>query len=189
MRGNEVAKFNTWYVDRLEDGWSSPQLADGKLNSDSTEIFVSMAKNKNAYFVSERFGKRIIVRSRFENGEYQIPEQIELRLNGQVVYASNPCISADENFLIVSSRYDKESQPDLFISWNKNGKWTDLKNLGALVNTSMHAEYAPALSKNNKVLYFTSDRPGIVQHNRENARPPSDLYQISLGPHSEKLFP
>ncbi|MGB0521780.1 MAG: hypothetical protein ACPGJS_02410 [Flammeovirgaceae bacterium] len=179
--------FNTWYVNQVDGDWSDPIYAPYPLNSDSTEIFVTLAENGNAYFVTERNGDRGIVVSRYQNDRYQEPEKIVLKLQGEVVYASNPCISSDERFLIVTA-WDPQGprNPDLFVAWNQNGSWTELQNLGSNVNTA-HAEFAPGLSKDNKTLYFTSERPGIVGAPTDEARPPGDIYVVNLAPILDQL--
>jgi hypothetical protein len=179
--------YNTWYVEQTGSGWSEPINPGYPLNSDSTEIFVSMTKRGNAYFVSERDGKRNIWVCKFENGQYQEGEKVELKLRDTPIYASNPCIASDESFLIVAAR-DPEGPgaPDLFISWNEDGNWSDLINLGEEVN-SPYAEFAPGLSKDDQILFFSSERPGIVPAQEEGVRPPGDIYSIRLSSLMEKL--
>ncbi|MBQ4821366.1 PD40 domain-containing protein [Aquimarina sp. MMG016] len=177
---NDKRVFNTWYVDKVKGKWSDPVNPGAPFNSDSTDIFVTISKSKNAYFVSERDGERGIVVSKFKNGEYQTVEKVVLKLNGKPIYASNPCISSDEKFLIVAAR-DPEGNgaPDLFVSWNQKGQWSELINLGSKVNSS-YADFAPALSKDDKILFFTSERPGIVPEQEEGIRPPGDIHYVDL---------
>lgn len=173
-------ELDTWYVERLDQGWSDPINAGSPLNSDSTEIFVSMSKHGHAYFVSERSDIRIIMRSKLGENGYEEAEPIELKLRGEVIYASNPAISSDESFLIVASR-DPEGngRPDLFVSWNDAGTWSEIINLGEAVNTP-YAEFAPGLSKDDQTLYFSSERPGILPAQEEGVRPPGDIYQVDI---------
>ena len=102
-------------------------------------------------------------------------------MNDSIVFASNPCISSDEKFLIVFSfNPGGPSAPDLFIAWKMKDKWTNLQNLGPKINTP-YTEFAPALSKDDQTLFFTSERPGIVPTPTDStARPPGDIYQINL---------
>lgn len=184
---DEPSIWNTWYVDHQDGAWSKPILAKAPLNSDSAEIFLSMAENGNAYFLSERGAERIIMRSKFHDGEYQEPERIELKLRGEPIYASNPCIASDESFLIVASRDPEGSgRPDLFISWKLENGWSEMINMGPEINTA-YAEFAPGLSKDNKVLYFSSERPGIVGPQEEGIRPPGDIYQIEIASILDRL--
>ncbi|MCB0280711.1 MAG: PD40 domain-containing protein, partial [Calditrichaeota bacterium] len=88
--GGSEKDFDTWYVEKAENGWSEPINPGAPLNSDSTEIFFTMSKNGNAYFASEFDGQRGIAFSRFKDGAYQPMERITLRLNGVAVEAGNP---------------------------------------------------------------------------------------------------
>ncbi|MDN5216476.1 hypothetical protein QQ020_30690 [Fulvivirgaceae bacterium BMA12] len=178
--GDEAGDFDTWFVEKINGKWSAPINPGAPLNSDSTEIFVTIAKNGNAYFVSERDGDRGIVVSRFENNRYQAVEKIPLKLRASAIYASNPCIASDESFLIVAARDPAgNGTPDLFVSWNVNGTWSELKNLGEKVN-SPYADFAPGLSKDDQTLFFSSERPGIVPGQNEGVRPPGDIYKVHL---------
>ncbi len=171
--------YNTWYIERLKEGWSQPINPGQPFNSDSTDIFVTISATGNAYFVSER-EKRGIVKSEYKNGSYMPSKSIDLKLRGKPIYASNPCIAYDESFLIVAARDPKgNGSPDLFVSWNTNGTWSELINLGLRVNSD-YADFAPSLSKDQKTLFFTSERPGIVPKQEKGVRPPGDIYYVNL---------
>lgn len=181
--GGQVGNWDTWYVERRKDGWTDPINAGAPLNSDSTEIFISIAKNGNAYFVTGRDGDRGIVVSRFENGSYQPVEKVRPTLRGENIYASNPSIASDERFLIAAIRDPEGNQtPDLFITWNEGGTWSEFQNLGSKVNAPLYADFAPGLSKDDQILYFASERPGIVGEQKEGVRPPGDIYWVDLKP-------
>ncbi|MEQ9404504.1 MAG: hypothetical protein RIM99_13000 [Cyclobacteriaceae bacterium] len=179
--GDQSGNWDTWFLDKTNAGWSNPINAGAPLNSDSAEIYISIAESGNAYFVSERDGIRGVKISRFENGAWQETESIILKLRGEPIYAGNPCISADETFLITAVRDPEGNQtPDLFISRNENGQWSELENLGPKVNHPNYADFAPALSKDNEILFFTSERPGVLPEQAEGVRPPGDIYWVSL---------
>ena len=182
--GYERGVFNTWFVEKTYKGWSLPINPGTPLNTDYTEIFITLAQNGNAYFVSERNGERMIMRCRNINGRYARSERIDLEMNGYIIYASNPCIASDESFIIVAAKDPLgDDNVDLYISRNLGEVWSILKNLGPSVN-SPYADFAPGLSKDDKTLYFTSERPGIVGKQEEGKRPPSDIYVVNL----EKLL-
>ncbi|HAP59261.1 MAG TPA: hypothetical protein DCR93_07065, partial [Cytophagales bacterium] len=177
-RGESV--FNHWYVDRVDSGWSDPLLVEAPLNSDSAEIYITMTKSGTAYFRTARWGSRDLTRVPFQNGSYQEAERLVFTQQGDSVYANNPAISSQEDFLVGMSFMPEHSDPDLFITWNTGQDWTELQNLGPKVNTP-YTEFAAGLSKDDRTLYFTSERPGMVPALVDaEARPPGDLYAISL---------
>lgn len=48
---------------------------------------------------------------------------------------------------------------DLFICKKQNGKWSQIKNMGDVINSESWDSH-PSLSHDGKILYFSSDRPG-----------------------------
>lgn len=178
---NTSGVFNHWYVERKGKQWSAPILVDHPLNSDSSDIYLTQADNGNSYFRSGRLGGRDLFKSTFRAGKFQEPTPIELTINDSVVFASNPCISSDEKFLLVFSfSPDQPSNADLFVAWRIKDRWSNLQNLGPKVNTPF-TEFTPALSKDDQTLFFTSERPGLVPALKDSkGRPPGDIYQISL---------
>ena len=187
--GAEPGDLDTWYVERTDTGWSAPVNPGPELNSDSTEIFNTLADNGNAYVVSERDGDRGIKVIRFVDGQYRTAEKVVLKLRGEPIYASNPCIASDESFIIVASR-DPEGNgtPDLFVSFRQKDGWGPMLNLGPAVNSD-YADFAPGLSKDNNTLFFTSERPGIVPAQAEGVRPPGDIYWVDLKKVLSELIP
>ena len=122
----------------------------------------------------------MILRCKFQNGRYLRSEMVDLELNGYIIYATNPCIASDESFIIVSAKDPYgDDNIDLYISVNLGDSWSILKKLGPTVNSEF-AEFAPGLSRDNKTLYFTSERPGIVGTPDQGTRPPGDIYFTNL---------
>ena len=78
-------------------------------------------------------------------------------------------------------------EADLYICWkNTDGTWSKPINMGEEIN-SEYVEFAPSISADGEYLYFTSERPGMVQDFEEGKRRPGDLYKIYLSPVLEKL--
>lgn len=172
--------YNIWYTDRLPTGWSTPKSVGVPLNSDSTDIFMTMSNTGYAYVLSERNGQRKLWRSHYRKGHFSKPELLTLFLRGQPVYASNPCIAPDDSFLIVTAKDPNgEGGANLFVSYHQGETWGELINLGPTVN-SRYTEFAPGLSKDGRWLYFTSERPGVVGEQPDGIRPPGDLYRVDL---------
>jgi outer membrane protein OmpA-like peptidoglycan-associated protein/tetratricopeptide (TPR) repeat protein len=70
-------------------------------------------------------------------------------------------VSADGRLLIFTAcnRRDSKGRCDLYFTEYKNGKWTEVRNLGEPVNTGAW-ESQPSLSADGRALYFASDRRG-----------------------------
>jgi proline iminopeptidase len=178
------ADFGTWYVERSGDGWGAPLHAGPALDDGAaSEVFVSVTADGTVYFGSDAAGKgrRDIYRAAPAGGGK--PERIALRLDGAdrpELQAGNPCIDPQERFLIFVADAGTDN-PDLFISWRRDGRFGPARNLGPRVN-SPQADFAPALSPDGAYLFFTSERPGVVPAGAVPGRPPGDIYQVDLAP-------
>src|SRR5262245_25310317 len=148
--------FNIWFVANTAGGRSDPKHAGPAVNSSAYENYPSVAANGTLYFAGEREGGKggnDLYRARLVNGKYEQVERLD-ELNTPNVDA-DPYIAPDESYLIFcSDRSGGLGSGDLYISFNRNGKWTEPKNLGAAVNTA-EFEYTPLISPDGKWLYFS----------------------------------
>ena len=76
-------------------------------------------------------------------------------------------LTPDGNFMIFAA-YDwssgsntlrGEGRTDLYSAERRGGEWTNVQNLGAVINSS-YWDSQPSLSSDGQKLYFASDRPG-----------------------------
>ena len=51
---------------------------------------------------------------------------------------------------------------DIWVSYNENGEWSPLKNLGPSINGRRSWESQPSISSDGKMLFFSSIRPGNI---------------------------
>ena len=51
---------------------------------------------------------------------------------------------------------------DIYVSYNENGEWSSLKNLGPNINGKFSWESQPSISADGKTLYFSSIRPSNI---------------------------
>lgn len=166
--------FSTWYVEPTPTGWSEPIDPGPPLNSDSSDIYVSVSRAGELYFSSTRDGPIGIYVSSNSGGKWSTPERVEL--GSGTAGAGNPMISPDGNVLLVTMR-QSGSDVDIMYSCRRPNGWSAPQALPAPVNSS-RADFAPAIDASGSMLYFTSERPGIVGIKPDSIRPPGDLYQI-----------
>jgi len=148
--------FNIWFVEKTATGWSEPKHVGPAVNSPAYENYPSVAANGTLYFAGEREGGKggnDLYRARLVNGKYEQVERLD-DLNTPNVDA-DPYIAPDESYLIFcSNRSGGFGSGDLYISFNRNGKWTEPRNLGAAINTS-EFEYTPLISPDGEWLFFS----------------------------------
>jgi Tol biopolymer transport system component len=148
--------FNIWFVEKTASGWSEPRHVGPAVNSPAYENYPSIAANGTLYFAGEREGGKggnDLYRARLVNGKYEQVERLD-ELNTPNVDA-DPFIAPDESYLIFcSDRPGGFGSGDLYICFNRDGKWAEPKNLGAAVNTP-EFEYTPLVAPDGKELFFS----------------------------------
>lgn len=149
--------FDIWAADKTPTGWSAAYHLGNKINTDVSESFASMAKNRNIYFMKENpdgKGSSDLYVSRFKKGKYLEPENLGTPINTSF-RESNPYISPDEDYIIYfSSDTTGFGDVDLFLSNRKNGKWSTPVNLGRPINTET-GEFCPFFHEGERRLYFS----------------------------------
>jgi outer membrane protein OmpA-like peptidoglycan-associated protein/tetratricopeptide (TPR) repeat protein len=70
-------------------------------------------------------------------------------------------VSADGHYIFFTacSRRGGKGQCDIWLTIDREGKWSEPLNLQEPINTT-HWESQPSIASNGRVLYFASDRPG-----------------------------
>ncbi|MEL7005077.1 MAG: hypothetical protein AAFN93_20410, partial [Bacteroidota bacterium] len=150
------SSLDLWMLERNGDSWGSPIHMGKEVNTDGNDWFPTIADNGTLYFYVHKGRLGNIYYSENKNGKYQEAILIEGVGNGEF-YNYDPFITADEDFLIFSSRDRPDSfgSSDLYISFkNDQGNWSKPKNMGEGVN-SADGEYAPLLTPDGKYLFFS----------------------------------
>jgi len=155
---DQRANYDIWFVEKTNNGWSEPQNLGAEVNSSGYDNYPSMAKDGTLYFASVRIEGRKdndLYRSRFVNGKYQKAENLGEIINTPATEA-DPFVAPDGSYLIIcSDRPGSESeQGDLYVSFNRGGKWTIPQTLGKTINTKEY-EYTPLVSPDGKKFYFS----------------------------------
>ncbi|QEC44641.1 TolB family protein [Pseudobacter ginsenosidimutans] len=147
--------YDIYKMAKQNDQWLAPERLHA-INSDSTEYYVSLARNGNIYFASYRDGNLDLYSSKMEKGNYQNPVSL-----GPVINSASdehdPLIAPDESYLIfTSTRPGGAGEADLYIAHKKDKAWQRPKNMGGGINTATY-EYCPNLSPNGKYFLFSSE--------------------------------
>ncbi len=165
--------FNTWYVERTAAGWSAPIDPGPPLNSDSAEVFVSLAEDGTMAFRSDRSGVNRVYLARRTPDGWTVPEPIAF---GALLGGSNPMIDPDGRFMVLVAP-GPDDRADLHLSCRRGTEWGDPIRLPNV--NSRWSDFAPAFGPSGR-LYFTSERPGLVGAVADSVRPPGDIYSVEL---------
>lgn len=162
--GNErdtLRDYDIWYTSPAGNGtWSAPRRLD-VLNSDSSEYYISFARNGNVYFASSRkggYGGEDIYLSRLIDNHYTEPVNLGPTINtARSEY--DPCISGSEDVMIFTSsnRADSYGKGDLYASRQNDNTWSPASNLGNAFNTTSR-EYCAYFSPDNAWFFFSSQK-------------------------------
>jgi dipeptidyl aminopeptidase/acylaminoacyl peptidase len=158
--GKGPAVPHIWFVDRTATGWSEPKNV-AALNSDAGEYYPSVAADGSLYFESTRrggLGRADVYRSRLVGGEYAAPENLGQPLNSEF-NEGDAVVAPDQRFMIltITGRADDAGRGDLYLSEQRNGRWSAPSRLPDGIN-SPALEFCPSLSPDGRTFYFTSTR-------------------------------
>lgn len=153
--------YDIWYMENTEKGWSAPLNAGLVINTTGGEYYPSVTTAGTLYYTAKydsTFGGEDIYFSRFENGNYQTPENAGENINSEFP-EFNAFIAPDESYIIFSSfgREDDLGGGDLYISYKQDDGWTPAVNMGNTINSD-RLDYCPFVSHDGKFLFFTSER-------------------------------
>ena len=163
-----------WYVDRVEDGWSDPQVIDGGPNSMSHHWQFSVNAVGDVYFASSDpggLGGGDIYVSRLVDGVYSTPENVGPGPHSEYSEGS-AFIAPDESYLIVMrlGQPDGFGGVDLYISFKESsGEWTTAVNMDEPINSSSN-EICAVVSPDGQYLFFNSFRSGNADNYWVDAR-------------------
>jgi hypothetical protein len=175
--------FFTSYADiymctKVNQVWSNPVKLASPVNTGYEEYHPTVTLNGTLYFCSARENSALdIYRSVYENGNYSTVEKLNRVINCHSSLqngAWDPYIAPDESYIIFTAiRSGGYGQEDQYISYNRNGNWTNPKNIGQLINTNA-VEYGSYISPDSKYYFFS--RPAGWGPNL-----PADIYWVSAG--------
>jgi Tol biopolymer transport system component len=145
LKGNEVI--------------SEPVLLNLSVPTGLKLAYPTFADNGNLYFSAVEGNDSEIYSCIYKNGSYSSPQK--LSFNDQKYVDYDPVIAKDESFIIFTSNNRKGyGGGDLWISFKKGETWSEPVNMGSKVNTKGN-DGTPALSRDNKTLFFSSFREKI----------------------------
>lgn len=148
--------FDIWVVERDGDGWGDPVPVSG-VNTSAPEDYPAISSDGTLFFVREgqRGNRDIWVAEPAADG-WREPWPLERPVNTSYPEA-DPWVAPDGDFLIFTSvriHDDAEGAGDLWVTFRRGDGWSELVGLGTAVNSGEH-EYAPALSPDGTVFYFS----------------------------------
>jgi OmpA-OmpF porin, OOP family len=164
-------KEDIWYSewDAHNKQWKEAKNIGTPLNNDSYNFISSVTPDGNTLLVGNIYGKRGEMNSgasisRRTTTGWTFPEKLDITNEKNKSDQVNYSLSSSGKVLIISAERPKDTKGkrDLYVSFlQDDGKWTEPKNLGEVVNTKTD-DYAPFLAADERTLYYsTSGYPGF----------------------------
>ncbi len=144
--------------------WAQPVPFGFTINTTRFEGMPSLSSdNRELFFVSDRdggYGGKDIWVSRFENGLWQIPQNLGPEINTPMDETA-PFIAPDNKTLYFTSNgHPGMGGNDIYMTKRyPNGVWSAPENLGYPLNTA-YEEVSFCISPDGSKGYLSSDRPG-----------------------------
>lgn len=149
-RPGGLGGYDAWYVEKTDNGWSSPMNADEPYNSANDEPSPLLTKKGFAYRTAGLRNSKEPLRFKYSNGKFSEPSTMIVLPEFSPWWSL--FISPDEDYLIFASGSENA---DLYICFkNKDGQWANPINMGDKINTEEWERF-PVVSPDGKYLFFT----------------------------------
>jgi Tol biopolymer transport system component len=150
--------LHQWYSTATKNGWSNPIPLESPFMDKSIIMYLTSSKNENLYFTTGEKGDKpedwVIYNSIKEDGQYKSIDRMGNEINDPGKWVAHSFIAPDESYMLYDFKSDSGyGESDLYISFNKNRKWTKPYNLGPKLNTNQ-TEMAASVSPDGKYLFF-----------------------------------
>lgn len=154
---NLSKEWNIWRFPRQGHNWGTPEVVEFPINSDSLECCLTMNKQGDTYFASNRLGSWDIYHTKYIDGRFQPVAMLSDSVNSSAGEWPG-YIDESRTFLVLSSiRKQGLGGDDLYVSQQRAGKWSKPLLLPSPINSPSY-EDSPLLTANGEVLLFSSWR-------------------------------
>lgn len=145
-------------------GWSSPTHGGTVLNNRSYNAVAAVSNNGQQVVLHGHYDPtgatartQGIAISSWTNSGWSQPSNVSIPYFHNRSNLITGALSPDGNHFVFSAdSYGTFGVEDLYVSVKENGRWSEPKNLGGMINTALQ-ELSPALSADGKTLYFSSN--------------------------------
>lgn len=153
-----------WFSRLVDNKWSVPSLARGLINNSAYNVVLGFSSDGQRMFLyghytfdGEPAGSQGISVSRRTGFGWTVPRNEEVQgLQSKSVVSSGHITPDKKVFIFSADSEGSNSSEDIYVSFNVGAKWTEPKNLAAVINTK-NQELTPWLSADTKTLYFASN--------------------------------
>jgi Tol biopolymer transport system component len=147
-KGEPLETWRVWVTEKTGAGWGELEVLKPSIYG-----YPAVAENGNLYLATGD-----IWISEYVNGDYTEMKKLGDSINTEEFYEEDLYIAPDESYLLFCRRDDGFGSWDIFVSFRKeDGSWTEAKNMGEKINTSVSEVY-PFVSPDGKYFFFSGRR-------------------------------
>lgn len=148
--------YDIWYSERKGTGWSKPINAGPEINTPGNEYYISFTAEGTMYFSTDHYsGHHDIYSADIKDGAFQKAIKESSAINTRD-YEADVFIAPDESYIIFASKRSSGfGSGDLYISFKRDGTWTEAKNMGSAINTESN-ELCPYVTPDGKYFLYSS---------------------------------
>ncbi len=161
-------KWNIWKVRSDQNGnWSEPEVLAAPLNSKGLECCMTMNKQGQAFFSSNRAGSWDIYEAQFRDGQFHNIKPVQGLINTEAGEWPAYVNEAGDFMLLSSIRDTGLGGDDIYVSRKSGDEWTEPILMDSTINSSSY-EDSPMLTQDGKILLFSSWRDSEISKGRSN---------------------
>lgn len=164
-------KGDIW-VSRKENGqWLAPVRVNGLINNSGYNAILGFSQSGEEMYLYGHYssngdaaGSQGISVSMRNGSTWSLPknEIIPSFLNKSSLVATGGSITPDKKLFVFSAEgrsFDAFGNEDIYVSFNRDGVWTEPLNLGSIINTQ-NQELSPYYNHSTSTLFFSTNKPG-----------------------------
>ena len=149
-------KENLWMMDWESGSWSVPRPLAASVNSFQLHWTPSVAENYDLYFAANVDGNPDIFKAEYVEGSYHHPVSLGSQINSADLEFT-PHIAPDQSYLLFSRAKDGDSPPRLFISYSREGEWTEPVRVENVANC-----ISPILTPDQEYMIYLTGPSGLA---------------------------
>jgi outer membrane protein OmpA-like peptidoglycan-associated protein len=167
--GGKKDPGDIWFSVRMDNSWSAPVHGGSFINDRNYNAVADISSDGEKLLLLSHYSastnpvstQGISISTRHASG-WSKPQNINIPyfLNREAVL-SGAFDQTQTVFVFSAESYSSLGAEDLYVTFYQDGKWTEPKSLGSVINGAFQ-ELTPSLSKDSRMLYFsTNGRKGL----------------------------
>lgn len=160
-------EWNIWSVSYENGSWGNPQILSPPLNSSRQECCMTMNKNGQTFYSSNRDGSWDIYRAKYSEAGFAGINRLDNHVNSDESEWPGYINNDGDVMLFSSIRPLGIGGDDIYAAFPENGSWLPLFQLDSTVN-SISYEDNPLVSNSGRQFFFSSWKDTPFSHEVSN---------------------